>query len=648
MAIVNMSEFNLFAFDHDREKLLQKLQQFEYVHFLNLDENEELKEDGLESVEVPERIAAIDEEVRKVKYLIDILSNYTEKPTGIKALNNGLETYDFNQLEEKALGIDYLPLYNEIREYSAKKENLAQELNKLDALIFELNPWIKLNCAIKDLDKFEISKVFIGSIPVKYMNKLNNDLSDTKYTYFENLGFDKENLYLLAISDISEYEIVSDILRNNGFIKVKLSGEDTPKNEIEKTRNEISNIKNEIENYENETKKLAANISDLEIIYEYLQNKRLRISASEKFLKTPNVDIIKGYIPSHMIQEFKKVVSDSLNNPYYLEVKDADKNDENVPILLDNSKFNKSFESLTAMYSFPKYNEIDPTPLLAPFYICFFGMMAADIGYGLLMLIGTFVALRVFNFPESTKRFIRFLYYISFAIIFWGVIFGSFFGGIIPMKGLLDLSKDYQSVLILSIALGLIHIFFGLGIKAYLNIRDGHFKDAIYDVGFWYMALTCSILYLLSSFMPFPPIVKTISFDIMLIGMVGILLTGGRDYKSIGGKLAGGLYSLYGISGYIGDLVSYSRLMALGLSGSFIASAINMMVQMLNSKGLIGIIFGAVVFVGGHVFNMGLSMLGAYVHAIRLTFVEFFGKFYEGGGVQFKLFRSNPKYINLK
>ena len=144
-----MSEFNLFAFDHDREKLLQKLQQFEYVHFLNLDENEELKEDGLESVEVPERIAAIDEEVRKVKYLIDILSNYTEKPTGIKALNNGLETYDFNQLEEKALGIDYLPLYNEIREYSAKKENLAQELNKLDALIFELNPWIKLNCAIR-------------------------------------------------------------------------------------------------------------------------------------------------------------------------------------------------------------------------------------------------------------------------------------------------------------------------------------------------------------------------------------------------------------------------------------------------------------------------------------------------------------------
>lgn len=648
MAIVNMSEFNLFAFNHDREKLLHELQQFEYVHFLNLDENEELKENGLESVEVPESIAAVEEEVHKVKYLIDILSNYLEKPTGIKALSKGLETYDFNQLEEKALGIDYLPLYNEIRDYSEKKENLSQELSRLDTLIQELNPWIKLNCAIKDLNKFKRSKVFIGTIPVKYMNKLNNDLSDTKYTYFENLSLDKENLYLLAITDVSEEQMVGDILRNNGFSKIKLPGEGTPKKEMEKLKDEIKNIKKEMENYENKIKKLAVNISNLEIVYEYLQNKKLRIASSENFLRTHNIDVIKGYIPSHMVQEFKKVASDSLNNSYYLEVRDADKDDENAPILLKNSRFSNAFESLTGMYSLPKYNEIDPTPLLAPFYLIFFGMMAADIGYGLVMLIGTFVALRIIDFPESTKNFIRFFYYLSFSIIFWGAIFGSFFGGIIPMKGLMDPAEDYQILLILSMVLGLIHIFFALGISAYLKIRDRQIKDAIYDVGFWYMALTGSILYLLSFLMSFSPLVKTVSLAIMVIGMVGIVLTGGRDSKSIGGKFAGGLYSLYGISGYVGDLVSYTRLMALGLAGGFIASAINMMAQMLASKGIIGIIFGAIVFVGGQMFNLGLSLLGAYVHAIRLTFVEFFGKFYEGGGVKFKLFRSNPKYINLK
>jgi len=129
---------------------------------------------------------------------------------------------------------------------------------------------------------------------------------------------------------------------------------------------------------------------------------------------------------------------------------------------------------------------------------------------------------------------------------------------------------------------------------------------------------------------------------------VGIILTGGRDNSSVAGKLAGGLYSLYGISSYVGDFVSYSRLMALGLSGGFISVAINMMVSMLFAKGIIGIIFGVVVFIGGQAFNLFLSVLSAYVHTSRLTYVEFFGKFYEGGGKGFKLFRNKSKYINLE
>ena len=134
----------------------------------------------------------------------------------------------------------------------------------------------------------------------------------------------------------------------------------------------------------------------------------------------------------------------------------------------------------------------------------------------------------------------------------------------------------------------------------------------------------------------------------MIAGMVGIILTGGRESKKIGARLGGGIYSLYGISGYIGDFVSYSRLMALGLSGGFIAGAINMMAGMLVDKGIIGIILATIIFIGGQVFNLGLSLLGAYVHTIRLTFVEFFGKFYNGGGQGFKMFNSSPKYINLK
>ena len=216
------------------------------------------------------------------------------------------------------------------------------------------------------------------------------------------------------------------------------------------------------------------------------------------------------------------------------------------------------------------------------------------------------------------------------------------------MKALFNPAEDYQSLLILSIAFGLIHIFFALGLKAYMYIRDGKVLDAVYDVGFWVLALVGAIVYLVSGVVALPAAAKSISSIVMTLGMVGIVATGGREAKGMAGKIGGGIYSLYGISGYVGDFVSFSRLMALGLAGGFIAGAVNMMAGMLAEKGIIGMILAVVIFIFGQLFNLGLSLLGAYVHTIRLTFVEFFGKFYEGGGKEFNSFRSKPKYINLK
>ena len=177
-------------------------------------------------------------------------------------------------------------------------------------------------------------------------------------------------------------------------------------------------------------------------------------------------------------------------------------------------------------------------------------------------------------------------------------------------------------------------------------IRDGKALDAVYDVLFWYMALMGGMAYLVFKMKNLSPAVTSVSMWIMIVGMVGIVLTGGRDAKGVGAKLGGGLYSLYGISSYVGDFVSYSRLMALGLSGGFIASAINMIAGMISGS-WVGMIFIPVILIGGHFFNMFLSFLGAYVHTSRLMYVEYFGKFYEGGGKPFKDFRTENKYINL-
>lgn len=647
MAIVKMSNFSLFAFDSERENLLHELQKFKYVHFLNLDKDAAIKQEGLRSVQVPESIVAVDEEISRVSYAIDILSKYYIRESGIKALKKGLEDFNFRELEEKANSIDYFPIYNKLRGLWAEKENLRQEIVHLETTKEELSPWIQLNSPIKSLN-FEQSEVFLGTIPKKLKERLNVDLSGTTYTYSEIVSEDKDNLYVLALSSKCEKESVKEILRNNNFSKANVVGEDSPQEEIFKIDSRIKQLHDEINAYENSIRELTGYLPSLEIVYDYLLNKKLRVASSGKFLMTESVNVIKGYIPTDMEEDFTEAVKTALDNVYYLELVKAETDDANVPILLKNSKFVQSFEALTGMYALPRYKEVDPTPFLAPFYLIFFGMMAADVAYGLIMLVGSFMALRKFNLVESTKKFVRFFYYLSFSVIAWGFLYGSIFGGIIPMKALFNPAEDYQSLLILSIAFGLIHIFFALGLKAYMYIRDGKVLDAIYDVGFWVLALAGAIVYLVSGSVALPAAVKSISLFVMIVGMVGIVATGGREAKGMAGKIGGGIYSLYGISGYVGDFVSYSRLMALGLAGGFIAGAVNMMAGMLAEKGIIGMMLAVVIFIFGQLFNLGLSLLGAYVHTIRLTFVEFFGKFYEGGGKEFNSFRSKPKYINLK
>ncbi|NLK43744.1 MAG: V-type ATP synthase subunit I [Tissierellia bacterium] len=648
MAIVKMSKFSLFTFDSERDNLLHELQKFEYVHFINPEEDEILVEEGLDTVSIPKSIGEVNEEISQVKYALDLLSKYYERENGIKAMIKGKDNYTFEELEEKALEYDYVPVYTRLRELANKVNGYDQEASNLYTLKEELIHWRALDYPIKDLQAFEESKIFIGTVPVKLKDKLNEDLLELNYTHMESVNEDKDNMYLFALTSKDEADSLNEILRNNGFSNITLNGEGTPKEELNAIDERLKLLENEKSQVIDEIKELAQNVPSLEIYYEYLMNKKLRVTAAENFLTTEKVNVVRGYVPTDKADDFNELIKKTQADAYYLEIAEADKDDPDVPILLKNSKFAQAFESLTGMYALPKYNEVDPTPLLAPFYLAFFGMMVADAGYGVIMLIATIVALKVANLSESQEKFVRFFHYLSYSTLAWGLFFGSCLGGAIPIPGIMDPAAQYQDLLIISIVFGIIHLFFALGIQVYMKVRDGQYLDAFFDVGFWYMALSGGIVFLVSFVVPLAPVIAQIAKWVMIAGMVGIVLTSGRSVKSTPGKLVAGFYELYGISGYVGDFVSYSRLMALGLSGGFIASSINMIVGMLAGKGPVGILGGIVVFVVGQLFNIFLSLLGAYVHTIRLTYVEFFGKFYEGGGKAFNLFRNKAKYINIK
>ena len=658
MAIVKMSKFDLVIFNSKRAEILKRLQRFKEVNFVDInlsdseDENDEINENKIEGVTKyvnNEELTHIEERLHQVRSAISLIKKYDVKKTRLRDVIKGNENYTFDELYKKVLSYDWKKVSSELNDIGAQYANIKSRISKKYSKYDEIDLWERLDVNPKELKQLKKVNSYLGTVPLKLKGTFIEQISKLNNTYYEELKIVKDEVYYLVISLIEENEAkkLSEVFRDSSFTVANLDIDAVPQDYKDKLQKEISELKKEKRKLKSKIKSYSEDLTDLEAIYEYLQNKKLRITESEKLAQTENTNIINGWIPTAKKDEFEKLIREETDGNYYLSFEEAEKDDETVPIKLKNGKISTNFETLTQMYAYPRYNEIDPTPLFTPFYILFFGMMGADVGYGLVLLLATAITLKIVNLNDSMKKSVKFFFYLSFSVIFWGFLYGSYFGATIPkMWRLIDPSSEYNTLLIGSIAFGVVHIFVGLGIKAYMLIRDGKSLEAVYDVLFWYMALAGGIVFLIFKLKNLSPVVTQVSMWVMILGMVGIILTGGREAKSVGAKLGGGLYSLYGISSYIGDFVSYSRLMALGLSGGFIASAINMIAGMIAGNWA-GMIFVPVILVFGHLFNMFLSFLGAYVHTSRLMYVEYFGKFYEGGGKLFKDFRTENKYINL-
>ena len=655
MAIVKMSKFDLVVFAEQRAKVLKKLQKFKEVNFVDIelhDENGELSKDAVEGVTKyvnNEELTHIDERLYQLSNAISLIKKYDERKTRLRDVIHGNENYTFDELAKKALTYDWKKVSSELNKIGTQYSQIKSEISKKYMRYDEIDLWERLDVNPKELKNLKKVNTFLGTVPIKLKGTFIDGISELDKTYYEELKIVKDEVYYLVISSIdeSEKEKLAEVFRNSSFTVENLDIDAVPQDYKNGLQKEISELKKEKRRLKAQIKTYSEDLADLQAVYEYMQNKKLRIVESEKLAQTENTILIKGWIPTEKVSEFEKVVKDEAGDNYYLTFTDADRDDATVPIKLKNGKVASTFENLTGMYAYPRYNEIDPTPLFTPFYILFFGMMGADVGYGLVLLLATMFVLKVVNLSSQMRKSIKFFFYLSFSVIFWGLLYGSYFGATIPgMWRLVDPASQYNDLLIGSIVFGVVHIFVGLAIKAYMLIRDGKSLEAVYDVLFWYMALIGGMLFLIFKLMNLSAVVANVSMWVMIAGMAGIVLTGGREAKGVGAKLGGGLYSLYGISSYVGDFVSYSRLMALGLSGGFIASAINMIAGMIGGNWF-GMIFIPVILIAGHLFNMFLSFLGAYVHTSRLMYVEYFGKFYEGGGKPFKDFRTENKYINL-
>ncbi|MBU3108372.1 V-type ATP synthase subunit I [Clostridium gasigenes] len=648
MAIVKMNKFTLLTFESKKEELLSKIQGFSNVEFVNLQDEDLIEKNevlqNLSKDDVDLKCAKYEENLSKAKFALEFLKNYMPKKSTIKAMQESRGILTLDELSQKVEESNWETIYEKVKGKEQQLVALEAKVVKLQGEIKLLQPFETLDTTFDSIKELKMVSHFIGTIAKQYEETLLENLSNE---YIEIISRSSNDTNIFILTNKEDEEKVSEVLRGYGFSAFKTEQREVPMTLITDFKHEIEELKSKKFFMQEELSSFDKEMKIMELVYEYNNNKIMIQKEYNNFLKTKTIVTIQGWNCIENNEELKSICEETIKGEYYLNFEDVKEEEiDIVPIKLKNGMLGKAFEQITEMYSFPKYNELDPTPFLVPFYLIFFGMMVADVGYGLIVLIASTLALKVLNLDEDKRNFAKFFLFLSIPTIAFGLMYGSFFGDLIKFKGLIDPARDVNTVLILSLVLGIIQIFVGLGLKAYTLIKLGKPLDAFYDVGSWVITLVSIGVMALGPMFGLPKIITTIAMVTMIFGMIVIVLTGGRSEESKGARIGQGIYSLYGITGYIGDLVSYTRLMALGLAGGSIAGALNLLIGQM--PGIAAIVIGPILFILAHTFNLLLSLLGAYVHTARLQYVEYFSKFYEGGGKPFTPFKTSDKYVKIK
>lgn len=644
MSVVRMSKFELTIFDRAKEDVLRALQDFCIVHINDLSQRKDWLEQGAKRQDTGLLHEDVRQRLTRIRNAVDGLSAYESK----EARRGVPVTISQKEARQRLQGFSTDAVLEEAESLFAAVQKAQEDLRESRERERELQRWHSFTLPLDALHQTKRVRVRTGTMAKRWADEFVGRIErDLEGAYVERISSDGQNVCLLLIDDRTE-PVLEEWLRDYNFIEIILSGP-APQEQIaaEEERQAQAN-----ECLQQAQMRLSALADEagllLRLAYEKASETGVRVETEDASLRTEYLTFLQGYVPTEKESAFRTAVAQAIPDGVFdLQMEPAALEDEEVPILLENGPLVQPFESLVEMYSMPRYYEADPTPLLTPWYLLFFGLMIGDVGYGLLLLLATTLGLRFLPMKRSMKDKFRFFQLLSIPSMIAGLAFGSCLGGVVPIPGLIDPTENNMAMIGLSVAIGIVNIFFGLGIQGFSDIRRGRPLDAVYDVLFWYMALLGAMAFGGARMLGGSETVATIGLIVMIVGMLGIVLFSARENKGPT-RFTWGLYNLYGITSYVGDIVSYTRIAALMLAGAFIGYAVNLISGMLAGAGILGILFAVVVFVVFHLFNLFLSGLSGYVHSMRLIYVEFFGKFYEGGGVPFKKLRSESTYIEIE
>ena len=658
MAIVKMKKLRLLAVRDRKEELLKELMRCGCVEITELEPKLAGTEaEGLVRPESSE-LSALKSRHSSLVHAVELLDRYAPKKTKLLSAKPELEGRVL--LDDTGLA-GALRIAEALEGYDARIKRISAEESRQRSLIESLQPWLTLDLPL-NFEGTERCSVLTGSIPARFpldTVRAAIEAVDTEAELFS-IHEEKKANYVLLVCMKGQLPAMQDALRPFGFTASALSGLTGTARECQlNAEQSLKELAAEKENCVRYIVDDAVHRDELKLAADRMNVKISLAEAEECMCGTDSVVVLLGWLPAEREEELGQLF-DRFGCAWETEEPAEDEYPE-VPVSLKNNKFSDSMNMVTNMYSLPAYGTVDPNPLMAPFFILFYGLMMADMGYGILMILAALIAMKRIKPRAGTLSFCRLLLYGGISTFVMGALTGSFFGNapeiIAGMMGrdwpglpsLFSPVRDSTLVLYGSMVLGMIHLNTGMAVNFHQRWKHGDKTGAILEEGAQWVILLGGIVFLVQMLvLKENAMLRNVGLGIIGLGVVMLLIGSTRGATGFG-KITAPFSCIYStLTGWFGDVLSYSRIMALMLAGGVVAQVFNTIAAMPSANGVTvfsGIIF-IVIFLIGHALNFGLNLLGCFVHDLRLQCLEFFGKFYHDGGKPFEPLRIRTQYIN--
>ena len=635
-----MKHLRLLGMESEREALLKAMQDMECVEISSIDGSEEALKSGFAKPD-DKALMSAQEASRAYRTALASLDRFAPEEKGMFRKRQGVSRAAFFSAESEE---NARTAAETINKDTRRLGEIESERTKNEALRATLAPWLTVDAPLGGADG--ALAVFFGTVGLNVTDDALKALADSLdgLLTWQQASSDRSLRYLLVMCHGSVKERALSALRDLGFSTVSFRGMTGTAKENDKALAEnLAALEKERQEIEQRIAGLGGKREALLEASDRAAIALRREEAKSRLVGTDKVFLLEGWLPADRCAALEKALE-----PFTCAIETREPTEDEypqVPVQLKNNKLTRPLNMVTEMYSLPAYGTLDPNPLMAPFFILFYGIMMADMGYGLLMMIASVIISKKYRPKGTSGELFSLLGLCGISTFIMGALTGGFFGDfltqlvaivspgtVFALPKLFDPLDDLTMILIGSMALGMVQIVTGMAISLIEKCKRKKFLDAFFEEITWWIVFVGIALLALGK-----------GAAVLYVGCALVLL--GPIVQGKGwGKLTGVFGSLYNhVTGYFGDILSYTRLMALMLAGSVIAQVFNMLAAMPGN-----VIAFIIISMLGNAMNFGLNLLGCYVHDLRLQCLEFFNKFYVDGGKPFRPMTLDTEYVDLQ